>query len=75
MYYTEQRTKYEKYIKGNKFLTIPNTWDTINTRIIFMLTTDIKSWKLIGVSRKTMEETSKNLSIAPKVLARRSNAM
>lgn len=67
--------KYEKYIKGNKFLTIPNTQNTINTRIIFLLTTDIKSWKLIGVNMETMEETLKILSIAPIILPKTSNAV
>lgn len=36
---------------------------------------DIKTWKLIGVSRDTMEETLKSLEIGPKTLAKRSNAM
>lgn len=40
-----------------------------------MLTTDVKSWKLIAVSRETIEEALKNLSIEPKMLPRRSNVM
>lgn len=75
MYYEEQRVKYEKYIKGNEFVTIPEALYAINTRTISLLTTDIKSRKLIGVSREAMEEAAKSLRIAPKILARRINAL
>lgn len=40
-----------------------------------MLTTDMKTRKLIGVSRHTMEEAQKSLKIGPKMLAKQSNAM
>lgn len=74
-YYEQQREKYEKYLNGNEFLTIPEALDSLNARIISLLTSDVKSWKLIGVSRETMEEILKSLNIALKVLARRSSAI
>lgn len=40
-----------------------------------MLTSDVKTHKLIGVSRECMEEALKVLNIHPKILARRSNAL
>lgn len=54
---------------------IPEDLHAVKARIICLLTSDIKSWKLIGVSRETLEEALKSLNIAPKVLARRSNTM
>lgn len=56
-------------------LTIQQMLDGINTRTISLLAIDVKSRKLIAVSRETMEEALKNLNIGPKVLARRLNAM
>lgn len=61
-YYAGLKSKYEELIKGNEFLTIPEALNTVNTRTIFLLTTDVKSLKLIGVSR---EEALKTLIIAP----------
>lgn len=29
-YYAQFQTKYEKFLRGNKFLTIPETLDTVN---------------------------------------------
>lgn len=49
--------------------------DAANTRIISLLTTNVKAQKFIRVSRETMEEALKSLNIVPKVKARRSNAM
>lgn len=74
-YYSTQRTKSEKYIKGNEFHTILEGLDTVNTRTICLLTIDMMSCKFIGVSRETREEAIKSLNIGPKVLARRSNTM
>lgn len=54
---------------------IPEALDAVNSRIITLLTSNVKSLKLIGVSRETVEETLKKLNIAPKVLARRTNAI
>lgn len=74
-YYTGLKTTYEEFIKGNKFLTIPEALNTVNTRTTSLLTTDVNSWKLIGVSRETMDEALRTVNVAPRVLARRSNAM
>lgn len=62
-------------MRGNEFLTIPEALDAVNTRTISLLTTDVKSRKLIWVSRETMDETLKGLKIDPKILDRRSNAL
>lgn len=72
---TPNKEKYEEFIKGNEFITTPEALDAVNTRTISLLTHDVKSRKSIGVSRETMKEALKSLSIGLKVLARRSNAM
>lgn len=46
----------------------------VSYRTIPLLTTNLKTRKLAGVNRKIMEEALMSLSIAPKILARRSNA-
>lgn len=74
-YYEEQRVKYEKYLHGNEFLTIPEVLEAVNAEVISLLTTDVKSRQLIGVSRENMKEVLKSLKIMPKMLARSSNSM
>lgn len=61
-------------MRENEFLTIPDVLSTVNTRTISLLTTNVKSRKLSGISRKTTKEDLKSLKIIPKVWARRSNA-
>lgn len=39
------------------------------------MTTDMKKWWLIGVTRDNMEEALKSLQIQPKVFTRRFSAM
>lgn len=75
VYYAKLKDKYEKFINGNEFFTIPKALNAVNIHTISLLTANVKSQKLIGVSRETMEEVLKSFSIAPKVLARRLNAM
>lgn len=40
----------------------------VNAKIIFLLTTDVKNRRLIGVSKETMVEALKSLKITLKVL-------
>lgn len=68
-YYEEQRGKFDKYLQGNEFLTILEALEAVNAKIISLLTTDVKSHRLIGVSTESMEEALKSLKIM------RSNAM
>lgn len=67
--------KYEQYTKGNELLTIQEALNEVNIRIISLLTSDIKSENLIGVSRENMEESLKALNITPCILIRRSRAL
>lgn len=69
------REKIEETFEGNKFLTIPEALEAANTRKVLLQTTDVKSRKLIWVSKETMEEPLKTLNISPKLLARRTTAM
>lgn len=71
-YYASQRSTFEESFKANKFVTIAEALEAVNSRIVSLLTSDVKSCKLIGISRKTMEDV---LKINPKVLARRMNAI
>lgn len=62
------RVKFEKYLQGNEFLTIPESLEAVNAKVISLLTTDIKGLRLMGVSRESMEEALKSLRIMPKVM-------
>lgn len=64
VYYANLRTKYEEFIKGNEFLTIPEVLNAVNTQTISLLTTNMNSRKLIGVSRETTEEVLKTVNVA-----------
>lgn len=74
-YYESLKEKYESYIKGNEFLTIPEAVDAVKTRTIFLLAIDVRTQRLIGVSKETLEEALKSFKIGPKILARMSNAL
>lgn len=51
-----QKEQYEKIISDNEILLVPSLFEAINTRTISLLTTNIKSRKLIGVNRETMKK-------------------
>lgn len=67
--------EYKDCINGKELLTIPEALNTVTSRTISLLPTDIKTRKLIGVIRVVMEEALKIIKKAPKILAKRSNAM
>lgn len=69
------KDEYRDYIKGNELLTIVEVLNAVTTRTISLLTSDVKTRKLIGVSREAVEEALKYLQIVPKILAKRSNVM
>lgn len=70
-YYNSLKEGYKKFISGNELLAVLSVLEAINTRTIFLQTTDMKSKKLIGVSREAL----KSLNVGAKVFARRYNAM
>lgn len=74
-YYESLKEKYESYIKGNEFLTISEAVDAVKTRTIFLLAIDVRTQRLIGVSKETLEEALKSFKIGPEILARMSNAL
>lgn len=49
--------------------------EAVASRTISLLTIDLKTRKLIGISREIMEESQNSLNFSTKMLARRSNAM
>lgn len=63
--------KYAEYTRGNEFITIPEALNAVHTRTISLLTTNVKSRKLIGVIRESIEKALKS----HKILARGSNAL
>lgn len=71
-YYEEQRGKYEKYLQGDEFLTIPEGLGAVNAKVISLVTSDIKNRRLIRVSRDSTEESLKSIKITPRILARSS---
>lgn len=54
---------------------MPSLLEAVNTRIISLLTSDIKTCKLISVNSEIMEEAIKNQNIETKILTRRNRAM
>lgn len=74
-YYNILREEYGKFSSGNEVIAVPSDMEAINTRTIYLLTTDVKTRKLIGVSRDLMEESLMSFNIGAKVLTHRSNDM
>lgn len=66
---------YKDYIKGNELLTILEAFNAMMTRTTTLLTMDVRTSKLISVSKEMMQEALKNFKIMPKILAKCSNAM
>lgn len=66
---------FQPFIVENELLAVPSVMETVNTRAISLLMTDMMSWRFIIISRDGMEEALKSLNIGVKVLARRSNVM
>lgn len=67
--------EYNAFISGHELLPMPTVMEAVSTRIIPLLTMEVKNRKFIAISRETMEEALKALNIAAKVLARRPNAL
>lgn len=61
VYYASMHSQYQQYISGNELLTIPAALDAVTTRTISLLATDVKTRKLVGVSRdKKPPNSTKN---------------
>lgn len=60
---------------GNKLIAVLSVMEAATTRIISLLTTDVKAQKFIAINREMMEEALNVLNIAAKVLACRWNDM
>lgn len=67
--------EYHDFINDNELLTVPEALDAETTRAISLLTLDVKTRKLVSVSREVVEEALKCLKIVLNILAKRSNAM
>lgn len=61
-YYDRMREEYRDFINGNKLLTILEALNAVTTMTISLLTTDVKTCKLVGVSREAIEEAFKSLA-------------
>lgn len=75
VYFAEMQDHYWELISDNVLLTVSSTLEAVASKRVSLLTTDVKTRKLVRVSRETTEKALKSLSIADKVLAKRSNAM
>lgn len=53
--------EYRDFIKGNELLTVPEALNAVTTWTISLLTSDVKTRKLIGVSGEAVEEALKSL--------------
>lgn len=56
-------------------LTVSSAQEAVATKTISLLTTDVKTRKLVGVSRETIEEALTSLNIGASVLTKQSNTM
>lgn len=66
-YYEALKEKYEESIDCNELLSILSVLETVATRTVSLLTSDVKCWKLTGVSREIMEEALNTLNIVLKI--------
>lgn len=64
-YYDRMKDEYRDYIMGKQLLMIAEGLNAVTTRTISLLTSDVKTRKLIGVSRENIEEALKYLQIVP----------
>lgn len=64
-FYEAQRDVYKSSRSCSPF----PIFETVSYKTITLLTTDIKTRRLIGVSRDVMEEAVKSLNIVPTILA------
>lgn len=62
-YYDRMKEEYHEYIKRNELLTIWEALNLVTTRTISFLMVDVKTRKLIGVSREAIEEALKYFKI------------
>lgn len=74
-YYNSLKEKYKDFISDNELSAMPSVMEAVTTRTMSLLKTDVKSRKLIRVSRDVMKETLKSLNIGAKILARQTNTM
>lgn len=58
------------YISNNELLTILSALEVVATKTIYLLSTDVKTRKLVGVSRETIEEDLTSLNIDASVLTK-----
>lgn len=61
-YYLEVSKKYQDFIAGNELLIIPSALEAITRRTIPLLTSDVKTRKLVGVNREGLKEVLKKIS-------------
>lgn len=55
----------------NELLTILWALDAVVTRTVALMATDVKTRKLVGINRETVEECLKSFQIAAKVLSKK----
>lgn len=48
------RTQYQEFISGNDLLSVASVLERVATRTVPLLTADVKTRKLVGVSREIM---------------------
>lgn len=73
-YYKKPKDEYKSFILKNGLLPMPSVIVAVVARTISLFTADVKSRKIIAVSRETKKKALKT-NIGVKVLARRFNAM
>lgn len=56
VFYANERIRLQETFSGNEFLTITEAFEEVKPRTISLLTSDVRTHKLVGVSREGMEE-------------------
>lgn len=62
-YYEDQKGKHKEVIAGNELLTFPSIFEAVSYDTTSLLTMDVKTRRLIGVSGDIMEEAMKSFKI------------
>ena len=70
--YANERAKYAQFFIGNRILPIPELVEAVQPKIISFIVTDLKTRRLAGIKKETLEEQLKAAGIPARYFCRRS---
>ena len=72
--YARDRAKYAQYFQGNRILPIPELIKKVENKTLSFIITDIKTRRLAGIRKETLEELLRAAGIPAKYFCKRSFA-